>query len=66
MTNSRNRTTSTPSMDLTSTTIMLATCVFFLFGLAALTGSLPAAILGAVGLGAGMMMTFRMLDLHAL
>jgi hypothetical protein len=33
-------------MDLTSTTIMLATCVFFLFGLTALTGSLPAAIFG--------------------
>lgn len=53
-------------MDLTSTTIMLATCVFFLVGLTALTGSLPAAILGAVGLGAAMMMTFRMLDLHRL
>lgn len=53
-------------MDLTSTTIMLATCVFFLVGLTALTGSLPAALFGAVGLGAGMMMTFRMLDLHRL
>ncbi|MFJ2666583.1 hypothetical protein ACIO14_19785 [Nocardia fluminea] len=63
MTNSRNRTTSTPSMDLTSTTIMLATCVFFLFGLTALTGSLPPAIFGAVILGAGMMMTSRMLAL---
>ncbi|MGW5919470.1 hypothetical protein ACWFPY_10770 [Nocardia fluminea] len=63
MTNSRNRTTSTPSMDLTSTTIMLATCVFFLFGLTALTGSLPAAIFSAVILGAGMMMTSRMLAL---
>lgn len=50
-------------MDLTSTTIMLATCVFFLFGLTALTGSLPAAIFGAVILGAGMMMTSRMLAL---
>ena len=50
-------------MDLTSTTIMLATCVFFLFGLTALTGSLPAAIFGAVSLGAGMMMTSRMLGL---
>ncbi|MFD4458719.1 hypothetical protein [Nocardia sp. NPDC058480] len=66
MTTSRNRTTSTPSMDLTSTTIMLATCVFFLFGLTALTGSLPAAIFGAVSLGAGMIMTFRMLGLHRL
>ncbi|WP_132369833.1 hypothetical protein [Nocardia alba] len=66
MTNSRNRTTSTPSMDLTSTTIMLATCVFFLVGLATLTGSLPAAILGAVGLGAGMVMTFKMLGPQAL
>ncbi len=50
-------------MDLTSTTIMLATCVFFLFGLTALTASLPAAIFGAVSLGAGMMMTSRMLGL---
>ncbi|MFD3745646.1 hypothetical protein [Nocardia sp. NPDC058633] len=66
MTFSRNRTTSTPSMDLTSTTIMLATCVFFLFGLTALTGSLPAALFGAVGLGAGMLMSFRMLGLHTL
>ncbi|MFD9547996.1 hypothetical protein ACFWBG_11480 [Nocardia salmonicida] len=63
MTYSRNRIPSTPSMDLTSTTIMLATCVFFLFGLTALTGSLPAAIFGSVSLGAGMMMTSRMLDL---
>ncbi|MEV0542502.1 hypothetical protein AB0H98_08080 [Nocardia salmonicida] len=63
MTYSRNRTPSTPSMDLTSTTIMLATCVFFLFGLTALTGSLPAAIFGAVSLAAGMMMTSRMLGL---
>ncbi|MEV4205832.1 hypothetical protein [Nocardia salmonicida] len=63
MTYSRNRTPSTPSMDLTSTTIMLATCVFFLFGLTALTASLPAAIFGAVSLGAGMMMTSRMLGL---
>ena len=29
-------------------TLMLATCVFFLLGLTALTGSLPAAIFGAV------------------
>ncbi|MFE1591340.1 hypothetical protein [Nocardia sp. NPDC058705] len=65
MTTSRNRTTSTPSMDLTSTTIMLATCVFFLFGLTALTGSLPAAILGSVSLGVAMMMTFRMLGPHS-
>ncbi|MFC9659828.1 hypothetical protein ACFVJ5_06285 [Nocardia sp. NPDC127606] len=64
MTNSRNRTTSTPSMDLTSTTIMLATCVFFLFGLTVLTGSLPAAILGASCLGAGMMTVLKTLDLH--
>ncbi|MFD6396543.1 hypothetical protein [Nocardia sp. NPDC060249] len=63
MTYSRNRTTSTPSMDLTSTTIMLATCVFFLIGLTALTGSLPAAIFGAASLGAGMMTTSKMLDL---
>ncbi|MBC7301631.1 MAG: hypothetical protein H5T78_11810 [Nocardia sp.] len=66
MTNSRNRTPSTPSMDLTSTTIMLATCVFFLFGLAALTGSLVASTFGAISLGAGMLMTSRMLGLHRL
>ncbi|MFC9875632.1 hypothetical protein ACFWBG_17065 [Nocardia salmonicida] len=64
MTYSRNRTPSTPSMDLTSTTLMLATCVFFLFGLTALTGSLPAALFGAVSLAVGMMTMFRMLDLH--
>ncbi|WP_143875847.1 hypothetical protein [Nocardia fluminea] len=63
MTYSRSRTTSTPSMDLTSTTLMLATCVFFLLGLTALTGSLPAAIFGAVSLGAGMTVTSRMLSL---
>ncbi|PKV98039.1 hypothetical protein ATK86_0045 [Nocardia fluminea] len=50
-------------MDLTSTTLMLATCVFFLLGLTALTGSLPAAIFGAVSLGAGMTVTSRMLSL---
>lgn len=53
-------------MDLTSTTIMLATCVFFLFGLAALTGSLVASTFGAISLGAGMLMTSRMLGLHRL
>ncbi|WP_410873106.1 hypothetical protein [Nocardia sp. A7] len=53
-------------MDLTSTTIMLATCVFFLFGLTALTGSLPAALFGAVSLCAGMVMTFRTLGPHSL
>ncbi|MFC6010412.1 hypothetical protein [Nocardia lasii] len=66
MTNSRNRAPSTPSMDLTSTTIMLATCVFFLVGLTALTGSLPAAIVGAVGLALAMMTTLKMLGPHQL
>ncbi|MFD3508694.1 hypothetical protein [Nocardia sp. NPDC058666] len=61
MTASRNRTTSTPSMDLTSTTIMLGTCVFFLVGLTALTGSLPVAILGAAGLAAAMLTILTML-----
>lgn len=51
-------------MDLTSTAIMLATCVFFLIGLATLTGSLLLAALGAAGLAAGMALTTRMLDLH--
>ncbi|MDO3646288.1 hypothetical protein [Nocardia mangyaensis] len=64
MTNSRNRTTSTTSMDLTSTAIMLATCVFFLFGLATLTGSLPLATLGAAGLAAAMFAATRMMGLH--
>ncbi|MFF2083591.1 hypothetical protein ACFVVM_07430 [Nocardia sp. NPDC058176] len=48
-------------MDLTSTAIMLATCVFFLFGLATLTGSFPLATLGAAGLAAAIMATTRMI-----
>lgn len=51
-------------MDLTSTAIMLATCVFFLFGLATLTGSLPLATLGAAGLAAAMFAATRMMGLH--
>ncbi|MFD9547946.1 hypothetical protein ACFWBG_11225 [Nocardia salmonicida] len=63
MTNSRNRVPSTPSMDLTSTTMVLATCFFFLLGLAALTGSLTVAFVGALSLGAAMTMSSKMLGL---
>ncbi len=53
-------------MDLTSTTIVFATCVFFLFGLAASTGSLTIASFGAVSLGAAMTMSSKMLSLTSL
>ncbi|MFC4376095.1 hypothetical protein ACFO5K_18525 [Nocardia halotolerans] len=53
-------------MDLTSTAIMLATCVFFLFGLTALTGSLALAVLGSIGLAAAMFTTTRMVGFHHL
>ncbi|MFE5474259.1 hypothetical protein ACFQ9R_01040 [Nocardia sp. NPDC056541] len=66
MTTSRNRVPSTPSMDLTSTTIVLATSVFFLLGLAALTGSPTVAFFCAVGLGAAMTMSSKMLGLNSL
>ncbi|MBW0271772.1 hypothetical protein ATM97_14295 [Nocardia sp. MH4] len=49
-------------MDLTSTIIMLATCVFFLFGLVTLTSSLPLAFAGSIGLAAAMVTTTRALD----
>ncbi|MFD3743272.1 hypothetical protein [Nocardia sp. NPDC058633] len=66
MTDSDHRAPSAPSADLTSAAIVLVTCVFFLFGLAALTGSLPAALFGAVSLGAAMMLSSKMLGLNAL
>ncbi|MGS2811469.1 hypothetical protein [Nocardia sp. MW-W600-9] len=53
-------------MDLTSTTIMLATCVFFLLGMTALTESLTFAFFGAVSLGAAMTMSSKMLGLNGL
>ncbi|MEV6217317.1 hypothetical protein [Nocardia sp. NPDC051833] len=61
MTNSRNRTTTTPSMDLTNTIIMLATCVFFLFGLVTLKSPMPLALAGATGLAAAMAFTMKTL-----
>ncbi|MGW0635024.1 hypothetical protein [Nocardia salmonicida] len=66
MTNARHRTAGTSSMDLTSTTIVLATCVFFVLGLTALTGSLTMALVGAVSLGAAMTMSFKMLGHNGL
>ncbi|MFD3458430.1 hypothetical protein ACFWVM_01860 [Nocardia fluminea] len=66
MTNARNRAPSTSSVDLTSTTIVLATCAFFLLGLTALTGSLIVAFFGAVRLGAAMTMSSKMLGLNGL
>ncbi|MEV0432266.1 hypothetical protein [Nocardia sp. NPDC050413] len=63
MTHSRNRTPNTTSTDLTSTAIMLATCVFFLFGLTTLTGSLAVAALGALGLAAAMATATKMVGL---
>ncbi|MGS2811344.1 hypothetical protein [Nocardia sp. MW-W600-9] len=48
-------------MDLTSTIIMLATCVFFLVGLVTLTSSLPLAFAGSIGLAAAMVLTTRTL-----
>ncbi|WP_410874644.1 hypothetical protein [Nocardia sp. A7] len=66
MTNTRNRAPSAPSVDLTSTTIVLATCVFFLLGLAALTGSSTVAFFGAGSLGAAMTMSSKMLGLNGL
>lgn len=53
-------------MDSTSTAIVLATCVFFLLGLTALTGSLIVAFFGAVSLGAAMTMSSKMLGLNGL
>jgi hypothetical protein len=53
-------------MDLTSTTLVWATGVFFLMGLAALTGSLTVAFFGAVSLGAAMTMSSKMLGLNGL
>ncbi|WP_194829919.1 hypothetical protein [Nocardia sp. XZ_19_231] len=66
MTNSRHRAPSTPSTDLTSTTIVLATCVFVLLGLAALTGSLTVVFLGALSLGAAMTMSSKILSVNSL
>ncbi|MFI6224346.1 hypothetical protein ACIBEH_27610 [Nocardia salmonicida] len=66
MTNSRNRVPSTPSMDLTSTTLVLVTCVFFLLGLTALTGSLTVAFAGALSLGVAMTISSKMLGLDGL
>ncbi|TDP31512.1 hypothetical protein [Nocardia ignorata] len=53
-------------MDLTSTGIMLATCVFFLFGLTALTGSFFLAIAASLGLAAAMIASTKMVGLDRL
>ncbi|MFD6103115.1 hypothetical protein ACFWFQ_10655 [Nocardia salmonicida] len=66
MTNTRNRVSSTSSTDLTSMTLVLATCVFFVLGLTALTGSLTVAFVGAVSLGVAMTMSSKMLGLNGL
>ncbi|MFE9789918.1 hypothetical protein ACFYO7_31550 [Nocardia salmonicida] len=66
MTCSRNRTPSTPSVDLTSTAILLATCAFFLFGLTTMTGSLVLGVLGSLGLAAAMTAAVKMVGLDHL
>ncbi|MEU4322379.1 hypothetical protein AB0F85_00915 [Nocardia fluminea] len=53
-------------MDSTSTAIVLATCVFFLLGLAASTESPTVAFSGAASLGAAMTMSSKMLGLNSL
>ncbi|MEV6220664.1 hypothetical protein AB0M13_03340 [Nocardia fluminea] len=53
-------------MDPTSTTIVLATCVFLLLGLLASTESLTVASAGAVSLGAAMTLSSKMLGLNSL
>ena len=53
-------------MDLTSTTIVLATCVFFLLGLVASTESPTVASSGAAGPGAAMTLSSKMLGLNSL
>ncbi|MEV0546362.1 hypothetical protein AB0H98_06030 [Nocardia salmonicida] len=52
-------------MDSTSTTLVLATGVFFPLGLAALTESLTVAFYGAVSLGAAVTMSSKMLGLNS-
>ncbi|MEV0546473.1 hypothetical protein [Nocardia salmonicida] len=66
MTDSRHRAPSTPSMDPTSTAIVLATCVLLPLGLAASTQSPTVASPGAAGLGAAMTMSSKMPGLHSL
>ncbi|MEU4651470.1 hypothetical protein [Nocardia fluminea] len=66
MTNSRNRAQRMPSRDLASSTIVLATCVFFLLGLVALTESLTVASAGAASLGAAMTLSSKILGLNSL
>ncbi|MFD3464682.1 hypothetical protein ACFWVM_33620 [Nocardia fluminea] len=63
MTYSRRRAPSTTSMDLTSTAILLATCVFFLIGLTTMTGSLLLGTLGCLGLAAAMTTSIKMVGL---
>jgi hypothetical protein len=53
-------------MDLTSTAILLATCVFFLFGLTTMTGSLLLGTLGSLGLAAAMTTAVKMVGLDHL
>ncbi|MFI7530130.1 hypothetical protein [Nocardia salmonicida] len=60
MTDSRHRAPSMPSMDPTSTAIVLATCVFLLLGSAASTQSPTVASSGAASLGAAMTMSSKM------
>ncbi|MFI1235816.1 hypothetical protein [Nocardia salmonicida] len=66
MTHSRHRAPSTPSMDPTSTAIVLATCVFCLLGLAASIQSPTVAFSVAAGLGAVMTMSSKMPGLQSL
>lgn len=53
-------------MDPTSTAIVLATCVFFLLGLAASIQSPTVAFSVAAGLGAAMTMSSKMPGLQSL
>ncbi|MFJ2666873.1 hypothetical protein ACIO14_21245 [Nocardia fluminea] len=53
-------------MDLTTTAIALATCVFFLLGLVALTESPTVAFAGAASLGAAMTLSSKILGLNSL
>ncbi|WP_194827929.1 hypothetical protein [Nocardia sp. XZ_19_231] len=66
MTNPRHQAPSTPNTDLTSTTIMLATCAFVLLSLATSTETPTVALVGALSLGAAMTMSSKMLGHHSL
>lgn len=66
MTNSRNRTTNTTSMDLTSIAIMVATCVFFFLGLVTLSGAIGLAALGTTALALALALATRMMGVRDL